>query len=74
VGGVPLVRSIFIFISQVVGAIAAAGIVEGLLPGSEILFALQLNNGTSVVQGLFLEMFFTAELVFTIPMLAAEVC
>jgi hypothetical protein len=41
------VRIFFIFISQVVGAIAAAGIVEGLLPGSEILFAVQLN-GTSM--------------------------
>jgi aquaporin rerated protein, other eukaryote len=71
---VPPVRSIFIFISQIVGAIAAAGIVEGLLPGSEVLFAVQLSNGTSVAQGFFLEMFFTAELVFTILMLAAEVC
>lgn len=45
-GVVPPVRSIFSFISRVVGAITVAGIVEGLLPGSEVLFAVQLNNGT----------------------------
>ncbi len=70
---VPPVRSVFMFFSQMVGAIAAAGIVERLLPGNEVLFAVQLANGTTVTQGLFLEMFFTAELVFAILMLAAEV-
>jgi aquaporin related protein len=74
VGVVPPLRSLFIFIAQILGGIAAAGAVRGLLPGDQVLFAVQLTAGTSVTQGFFLEFFFTFELVFTILMLAAEVC
>lgn len=38
----------------------------------EFSVATELTNGTSVVRGLFIEMFLTAELVFSIFMLAAE--
>ncbi|ATZ45287.1 Bcaqp2 [Botrytis cinerea B05.10] len=72
VGVVGPVRSIFIFIAQVVASIAAAAAVRGLLPGDTVLFSCALAPGTSIAQGLFLEMFFTIELVFTILMLAAE--
>lgn len=65
--------SIFIFVAQILGAIAAAGVVRGLIPGG-VLYNVVLDPNTSVAQGLFLEMFLTAELVFTILMLAAEVC
>ena len=37
-----------------------------------MLFNTELGNGATIPQGLFLEMFLTAELVFTILMLAAE--
>jgi len=74
VGVVGPVRSLFIFIAQVVGSIAAAAAVNGLIPtrADDVLFRVALSQGTSVAQGLFLEMFFTIELVFTILMLAAE--
>ena len=72
-GVVPVLRSIFIFVSQILGAIAAAGVIRGLVPAPGILFNVKLAPGTSIPQGLFLEMFLTAELVFTILMLAAEV-
>ncbi|TGO45782.1 hypothetical protein BOTNAR_0639g00020 [Botryotinia narcissicola] len=72
VGVVGPVRSIFIFIAQVLASITAAAAVRGLLPGDTVLFSCALASGTSIVQGLFLEMFFTVELVFTILMLVAE--
>ncbi len=43
----------------------------GLFPGS-LNVATNLGGGTTIVQGLFIEMFLTAMLVFTILMLAAE--
>lgn len=72
-GNVPIIRSIFVFVAQLIGGIAAAAAVKGLIPGDDVFFAVHLTSGTSITQGLFLEMFFTVELVFTILMLAAEV-
>lgn len=71
-GVVPFIRSVFIFVAQILGGIAAAAVVRGIIPGNEVRFNTQLSNGASVAQGLFLEMFLTTELVFTILMLAAE--
>lgn len=71
VGALPYVRGILLAIAQVVGAIAAAGIVAVLFPGP-LNVQTSLRGGTSVSQGLFIEMFLTAQLVFTIFMLAAE--
>ncbi|KAK4443372.1 putative aquaporin [Podospora aff. communis PSN243] len=71
VGGLPLLRSSIVFVAQVLGGIAAAGVVSALFPG-EMKVGTALGGGTSVVQGLFIEMFLTAELVFVIIMLAAE--
>jgi len=71
-GVVPILRSICIFIAQILGAIAASAVVRGIIPGNDVLFSVRLRPGTSIAQGLFLEMFLTAELVFTILMLAAE--
>ncbi|KAK8034811.1 hypothetical protein PG993_009806 [Apiospora rasikravindrae] len=53
------------------GGIAASAVIYGLLPGP-LNIRTNLGGGTTVVQGLFIEMFLTAELVFTIFMLAAE--
>ena len=53
------------------GAIAAAAVVMALFPG-ELKVRTTLAAGTSIQQGIFIEMFLTAQLVFTIFMLAAE--
>ncbi|KAI4127634.1 MAG: hypothetical protein LQ347_004526, partial [Umbilicaria vellea] len=71
IGAVPWVRGVFVVISQILGGIAAAGVVSALFPG-DLLVRTNLAAGTSVVRGLFIEMFLTAQLVFTIFMLAAE--
>lgn len=56
---------------QFVGAIAAAGLVSALLPGP-LQAENGLSSGATILQGLFLEMLLTAELVMTIIMLAVE--
>ncbi|KIW67190.1 hypothetical protein PV04_06458 [Phialophora macrospora] len=71
VGAVPYLRGCLIIFSQLLGGIAAAAVVSCLLPGP-LNVRTSLGGGTSVVQGLFIEMFLTAQLVFTIFMLAAE--
>ncbi|KAK6850127.1 aquaporin [Apiospora arundinis] len=53
------------------GGIAASAVIYGLLPGP-LNIRTNLGGGTTVVQGMFIEMFLTAELVFAIFMLAAE--
>ena len=64
-------RGLFIIVSQILGGIAAAAVVSTVFPGA-LLVRTSLSADTSVVRGLFIEMFLTAELVFTIFMLAAE--
>lgn len=55
VGVIPPIRSLLIFIAQLLGGIAAAGAVRGFLPGNQVLFAVRLTNGTSINQGFWLE-------------------
>lgn len=71
VGGIALVRAVLVSVAQILGGLAAAGLVSALFPGP-LKVATSLRPGTSVAQGLFIEMFLTAELVFVIIMLAAE--
>jgi aquaporin related protein len=71
IGALPLSRGILLMPAQLVGAIAAAGIVSSLFPGP-LAAGVSLGAGTSIVQGLFIEMFLTIELVFVIFMLAVE--
>ncbi|KAJ9607999.1 Aquaporin-1 [Cladophialophora chaetospira] len=71
VGAVPYLRGCLVIVAQLLGAIAASAIVSCMLPGP-LNVRTSLGGGTSVVQGLFIEMFLTAQLVFTIFMLAAE--
>ncbi|KAJ9641421.1 Aquaporin-1 [Coniosporium apollinis] len=71
VGAVKPIRSVVTASAQIIAAIAAAGVVEGLFP-TGLNASTSLSNGTSIAQGLFIEMFLTAELVFVIFMLAAE--
>lgn len=71
VGALPYIRGICLTVAQILGGIAAAAICSALFPGP-LTVRTNLGGGTSVVQGLFIEMFLSAELVFTIFMLAAE--
>ncbi|KAK7935374.1 aquaporin [Apiospora marii] len=71
VGALDYLRGGLIIVSQILGGIAASAVIYGLLPGP-LNIRTTLGGGTSVVQGLFIEMFLTAELVFAIFMLAAE--
>jgi len=49
-------------------------VAKGLLPyHPELAFRVSLTAGMTVTQGMFLEMFLTSLLIFTILMLAAEV-
>ncbi|KAJ5198585.1 uncharacterized protein N7498_007702 [Penicillium cinerascens] len=68
-GGMPALRSLMVFPAQLVAGIAAAGVVSAMFPG-EPNFKTRLGGGTSIAQGLFIEMFLTAQLVFVIIMLA----
>lgn len=71
VGGLAPLRGCLVAVAQILGGMAAAGLVDGLFPGP-LKVATSLNPRTSVAQGLFIEVFLTAELVFVIIMLAAE--
>ncbi|KAI1333990.1 aquaporin-like protein [Xylariaceae sp. FL0016] len=71
VGAIPYLRGCLVIVSQVAGGIAASAVVLAIQPG-DLNIATSLGGGTSVVQGLFMEMFLTTQLVFTIFMLAAE--
>ncbi|KAE8155054.1 aquaporin-like protein [Aspergillus avenaceus] len=69
VGGLSPIRGVLIFASQIVAGIASAGVVSALFPG-DLNVATRLGGGASISQGLFIEMFLTAQLVFVIIMLA----
>lgn len=71
IGAVPFSRGALVFIAQMLGAMASAGVVEALFPGP-LAVTTTLSAGTNKAQGVFIEMFLTAQLVFTIFMLAAE--
>ena len=71
VGAVPYFRGVLVFIAQLLGAISSAAVILVLFPGGANI-RTTLGAGTSVAQGVFIEMFLTAQLVFTIFMLAAE--
>ena len=70
-GTLPPIRGLLLFPAQMLGGMVAAGLVSCMFPGT-LAVETTLTQGTSVVQGLFIEMFCTAELVFAILMLAAE--
>ena len=71
-GQLPTIRAIFLFPAQLLGAICAAAIVECMFPGDVGVVNTSLSGGTTITQGVFIEMFMTAELVFVVLMLAAE--
>lgn len=68
-GGLPVLRGLLVFPAQLVAGIASAGVVSALFPGP-LNVSTRLGGGTSISQGLFIEMFLTAQLVFVVIMLA----
>jgi hypothetical protein len=71
-GALPPIRGLFLFPAQLTAAMCAGGLVQAMTPGDIGATNTSLSPGTSVVQGVFIEMFMTAELVFVVLMLAAE--
>ncbi|KAH9859906.1 hypothetical protein IAQ61_011689 [Plenodomus lingam] len=71
VGATGYRRGFLIIMAQIIGGIAASGVVSAMMP-NVLAVRTELGGGTTVVQGLFIEMFLTAQLVFTIFMLATE--
>lgn len=71
VGAIPIMRAICLFFAQILGGITASALVLGLFP-IPLNVRTSLGPGTSKVQGVFIEAFLTAELIFTIFMLAKE--
>lgn len=73
IGALPWIRGVLLFLVQILGGITAAALVTCMFPhDGDINVRTSLGGGTTVVQGLFIEMILTAQLVFTIFMLAAE--
>lgn len=71
IGAVPVVRGIVIIPAQILGGIAASYVVKYLFPGP-LAVTTTLSIETTQIQGLFIETFLTAQLIFTIFMLAVE--
>lgn len=71
-GSLPPIRALFLFPAQILAGMCAGGLVQAMFPGDISLCNTTLSGGTSVAQGVFIEMFMTAELVFVVLMLAAE--
>ena len=69
VGAVPATRFACVFLAQMLGGIAASAAVSATFPGP-LAVSVRLGGGTSVAQGLFIEMFATTQLVLTVIMLA----
>lgn len=71
VGAIGWAKAFLLILAQIVGAIAAAAVVSGLLPGP-LAVRTTLADNVSVTRGVFIEALCTAELIFAIFMLAAE--
>ena len=71
IGGITWLRAGVALLAEMLASMAAAGVVQAIFPGP-MAVSTTLSDETSITRGLFIEMFLTAELVFTIIMLAAE--
>lgn len=71
-GTLPATRALFLVPAQFLASMCAGGLVSCMFPGDIASTNTTLGGGTSIAQGLFIEMFMTAELVFVVLMLAAE--
>ncbi|KAI9697070.1 MAG: hypothetical protein M1836_005032 [Candelina mexicana] len=70
-GSLPLIRAGLLLVAQLCGAMLAALLASVLFP-TRLNVRTGLDHGTSIAQGVLIEMILTAELVFTIFMLAKE--
>ncbi|KAI9728270.1 MAG: hypothetical protein M1834_007763 [Cirrosporium novae-zelandiae] len=68
---IPKARAACLVGAQLVGSIVASYLVKAMFP-TALNVRTTLSEGVSVAQGLWIEVFLTAELVFTILMLAKE--
>jgi aquaporin related protein len=71
IGVVKPLRAALVLCAQLVASIAAAGLVRGLY-GGPLRVNTTLSDGTGLAQGVFMEAFVTAQLVFMVFMLAVE--
>ncbi|KAF5718002.1 aquaporin [Fusarium globosum] len=71
VKAISMTRAICLFLSQILGSMLASVMVRYLFPET-FNVRTTLGGGASLVQGVFIEALLTAELVFTIFMLAKE--
>ena len=67
----PPLRGALFIVAQILGGMVAAAIASALLPGP-LNAATTLGGGTSIVRGLFIEMFLTIFLILCVFFLAAE--
>ncbi|RFU34697.1 hypothetical protein B7463_g1612, partial [Scytalidium lignicola] len=65
------IKGVVLIVTQLLGGITAAAIIDALTPGP-LSVANALGPHVNVPQGLFMEMFLTAELILAIFMLAVE--
>lgn len=68
---ISVARAVCLFISQMLGGMLASVLVRYLFP-ENFNVRTTLGGGATIAQGIFIEAILTAELVFTIYMLAAE--
>ncbi|CAD6571318.1 MAG: hypothetical protein TREMPRED_000241 [Tremellales sp. Tagirdzhanova-0007] len=71
VGALTPIRGALLTFAQILGGITGAAIIQAITPGT-LNVRTELGGGTSVVQGLFIEMFLTSLLMLAILLLAAE--
>ncbi|KAF8896689.1 aquaporin-like protein [Infundibulicybe gibba] len=71
VGVIKPLRFVLYCLAQLLGAIAGSGLLVALT-SNELSVDTTLQEGTSVTQGVFIEMFVTSALVLSVLMLAAE--
>ncbi|RFU77699.1 aquaporin rerated, other eukaryote [Trichoderma arundinaceum] len=71
-GTLPWVRAAFLVPAQIIGSMCAGGLARCMFPGNLAVANSVLSRDTSIARGLFIEMFFTAFLVFVVLMLSAE--
>jgi aquaporin related protein len=71
IGAITWFRCAVLTVTQFVATIAAAYMVDALFNGG-LHVSTELGGSTSVAQGVLIEMILTAQLIFTIFMLAAE--
>ncbi|KAI6367536.1 hypothetical protein MCOR25_004900 [Pyricularia grisea] len=71
-GQLPWIRTCVLIPTQIVASMCAGGVVSAMLPGRISQVNTTLAPLVSIPQGLFLEMFFTAYLLFVVLMVAAE--